>query len=597
MNPPVRKYTYTVFFLMGLIFSAGCLALNIEYDSLLIKAESIKTSDPSGLLTYMESLENDYENFNSEQKNRFNLLMANSLVIKGHFKKAYKYLERVSSQVTPNKYRLRAFYLKATLLGLQGKFEDSFNHLFQALQLLEQTSDEEAQMTTLYLASSLHTQAEAYDDAVAYADRLLSFAKESGNQHFQCYGLHGKGSARLLQGLLDEALIVFREASSVCEQAKELIAHASSEKGLGHIMLKRGNYEQALNVLKPALERAENADFAPDVVHIKSLMAEAFVGVGDLESAEKHALEAISQAKTISDPRRVRDTSKVLAEISRHRGELNKALTFYMDHMEANQKVQNDLQTKHIAFQRTRFSSLDKSRQIELLNQQNKVLSLESSLAEQSRRNIQLIASFGLILLVFSTFWLVKTQRQKSAFKKLSEIDGLTGVANRRHAIARAEQWYEKIDGEFSVIIVDLDHFKKVNDTYGHASGDWVLQKVAEVVQGEVRRTDIFGRTGGEEFAIFLPSTPEEEACQLAERCRVAIGHIDTTPSGYKFPVSACFGIAGIKNKKKSLGLLMHHADEALYQAKDEGRNRICLYQPESKPEARGNLSPVVNPA
>jgi len=121
-----------------------------------------------------------------------------------------------------------------------------------------------------------------------------------------------------------------------------------------------------------------------------------------------------------------------------------------------------------------------------------------------------------------------------------------------------------------------MDEFKQINDTYNHATGDWVLKTVSATISHCLRAQDLFGRLGGEEFAICLPNTPEHEAMVLAERCRSAIADIDSAPSGFKFSISASFGIAvRPPNGRASFEETLAAADQALYRAKHLGRNRI----------------------
>ena len=95
-----------------------------------------------------------------------------------------------------------------------------------------------------------------------------------------------------------------------------------------------------------------------------------------------------------------------------------------------------------------------------------------------------------------------------------------------------------------SLVLFDMDFFKNINDTYGHATGDWVLKNVSDAVKTQLRKTDMLGRLGGEEFGICLPKFTAEEVKAVAERCRAAIAAIDTSPSGFEFEITASFGIA-----------------------------------------------------
>ena len=132
-----------------------------------------------------------------------------------------------------------------------------------------------------------------------------------------------------------------------------------------------------------------------------------------------------------------------------------------------------------------------------------------------------------------------------------------------------------------SLVLFDMDYFKHVNDTFGHATGDWVLKTVCDTVKAHLRKTDLIGRLGGEEFALCLSGFTPEEVLTLAERCRVAILATDTRPSGFEFAIASSFGIATrAVGQNDSYKDLLAAADKALYVSKNTGRNRVSVYQP-----------------
>jgi two-component system cell cycle response regulator len=128
-----------------------------------------------------------------------------------------------------------------------------------------------------------------------------------------------------------------------------------------------------------------------------------------------------------------------------------------------------------------------------------------------------------------------------------------------------------------SVMMFDIDHFKRVNDTYGHASGDEVLKALAQRVSGGIRDFDLLARYGGEEFVVIMPSTPADHALMVAERlCRI-IGAEPFEASGSETPlaITASIGVATTTNPVEAAAALLERADTALYQAKDGGRNQV----------------------
>ena len=139
------------------------------------------------------------------------------------------------------------------------------------------------------------------------------------------------------------------------------------------------------------------------------------------------------------------------------------------------------------------------------------------------------------------------------------------------HASQRASQ-------PFAVLFIDLDHFKSINDTYGHAVGDDVLRTVAQTLQTTVRRSDIVGRIGGEEFSVFLPNTELHGAQQLAETLRLAIESIHIEVNGVRLKVTASIGVAAKRFEQETMQAIQQHADQAMYEAKRGGRNRVSTF-------------------
>jgi diguanylate cyclase (GGDEF)-like protein len=165
--------------------------------------------------------------------------------------------------------------------------------------------------------------------------------------------------------------------------------------------------------------------------------------------------------------------------------------------------------------------------------------------------------------------------------RKLASNDVLTGLANRRGFIHRGEQacaLARRHGRDLSVLMLDLDHFKAVNDRFGHAAGDDVLRFVAATIGLQLRTTDICGRTGGEEFAVVLPETSLEEALNTAERIRHAIERAPIPTDEAKKPlrVTASIGVATFMESGETLEEVLSEADRALYEAKRDGRNRVC---------------------
>ena len=192
---------------------------------------------------------------------------------------------------------------------------------------------------------------------------------------------------------------------------------------------------------------------------------------------------------------------------------------------------------------------------------------------------IPLLAS-AIVLAMFA-YVIVQWRDREQRLKELCKTDYLTGVHNRRSFMDRAETEFvraQRFSSPIAVVMLDVDHFKRVNDSYGHATGDEVLKVVARIMAAEVRRHDVIARYGGEEFALLLAETNEEQARVMAERCRVEIERANIIVGGKAIKVTASLGIAayprdGISNVEQLVNL----ADEALYRAKAAGRNQVAI--------------------
>ncbi|MCE9667799.1 GGDEF domain-containing protein [Myxococcus stipitatus] len=172
---------------------------------------------------------------------------------------------------------------------------------------------------------------------------------------------------------------------------------------------------------------------------------------------------------------------------------------------------------------------------------------------------------------------------QVGELQRLSSTDGLTGVHNHRHFQERLRDEFrraQRYDDPLSLILLDLDHFKQVNDRYGHTAGDGVLREVAAALQRGVRETDLVARYGGEEFAVLLPRTHLTGALTVAERVRRELALLEVGPDG-RLKVTASLGVSSFPHRTVlSPEQLLLTADEALYRAKADGRDRISLHTP-----------------
>lgn len=200
-------------------------------------------------------------------------------------------------------------------------------------------------------------------------------------------------------------------------------------------------------------------------------------------------------------------------------------------------------------------------------------------------------AGFDSLVLENARLYELAHQRE-TYYRQQAITDDLTGVSNRRYLFEEGTNVFvqsQQSNQPFSLLMLDIDHFKSVNDTYGHSTGDIAICTLVKTCQKSLRSQDLIGRIGGEEFVIVLPNTPLSGATDLAERLRRTIeGLVVETEDGFSFAMTISIGVTAYDATAKDFATLLSYADAALYQAKGLGRNRVVVLDATHRWETEG---------
>ncbi|QVK23941.1 GGDEF domain-containing protein [Shewanella dokdonensis] len=340
--------------------------------------------------------------------------------------------------------------------------------------------------------------------------------------------------------------------------------------------------EETITKLEQQMPMLLKTGYQPTIGEYYSVLSEAYWQLNMQEKAFQAANNAVKVQSSQAPLNGARTRAyKVLYQYYRSHGDNAAALDAYINYAESDKANLDEVKAKTMAYQLAQHQSIEQQSRITLLNQQNRVLTLQQKLTEnQSYAQRELIVALICViaLLIFSA---IQSWRNQRHFRKLAEYDGLTNIFSRAHFTTMAHQLLEhsqRHQESVSCVMFDIDHFKQINDSKGHKTGDWALKNVAENSLNICRHNDLLGRVGGEEFCILLPQTNLKQAKEMAELLRQRLSTLYTSDSGYDFSLTASFGVSETGVSGYKLEGLMHDADQAMYQAKIRGRNQVCCF-------------------
>ena len=544
---------------------------------LLKLADSVKTSDHPEFLQLMGRLDGEATKLSSQQQLYLRYLKAWEAGYQGDYETATPLLNAVIAESMDATLRFRAGTTLVNNLVIGSRYEDAFARVSQLLDQLPQIVDTNARIQALGTAGFLYNEAGQYDLGQHYASQMLS---ENLSDEGSCKGRFLQAQSLYQSGKFTTLDKQPGEAIAACNKASEFIFANTIRFYVASFDIQHGHSSAAIKLLQENYADVRRIGYPELISDFDSSLAQAYWNEGDIALAKQYAQAAVDDGVKHEFTKSLTSAYELLYLIAKKQGDLDAALIYHEKYMSADKGYLNDVSAKALAFQTVRQQVVAKKLQIDALNKQNQILQLQQSLDKKASETSRLYILLLLVVLAFIAFWTYRIKRSQLRFMKLARRDGLTGIFNRQHFVSSAElqlQYCKKSGRQACLVLIDLDHFKVVNDTHGHAVGDRVLKRAVEACEQHLRSTDIFGRLGGEEFGIVLPECTLDQAVNRAEQIRVAIATAvsdDETPG---IPISASFGVATIARSGYDLRQLLIHADDGLYLAKREGRNRVSV--------------------
>jgi len=571
---------------LWLLGGACCLALflgpaagttvpeSAEAARMLVRADHLKASDNPAFVSLLKQLHLRQATLSDEQRLLLKYLEAWQMDYLGDYRAARDSLTAIIRDAPDATLKFRATATLVNVLGAAHRDEDAFVQLNQLIEQLPRITDRELRWQGLGEIAQLLTTAGQYDLGMNYARQMLDVIPQGQTA---CKASYFIQHARYSSGQLAKDDPQADAAIGDCARAGESVFANALRADMASVRIKAGHPAEAAAMLEKHFPSVRHDQYLITILRFDALLAQAYLAMGQSSKARTHALAVVraSAHGEFTDPLRM--ACKTLYQIDQQRGDFKSALDWHRRYMEADKGYLDDVSAKALAFQIVNQQVQAKKLQVDALDKQNKILQLEQALArkavEASRLYIAILA-MGLLAI---GLWLLRLKRSQLQFMRMAQCDSLTGIYNRKHFMNESEyslRYAQRSARGACLVLIDLDHFKLINDTYGHATGDQVLRRAVAACQEFVRSTDVFGRLGGEEFGVLLPECGLDAGIERAEAIRRGIALLsDEADPG--IPVSASFGVAFTGESGYDLRQLLMDADQALYRAKRAGRNCV----------------------
>jgi diguanylate cyclase (GGDEF)-like protein len=541
---------------------------------ILDQTEQLRTRDHPRFLHMLEQVHSDASQLTPGQQWHLRYLDAWQTAFQGDYSKANVLLRNVIDHSGDMTLIAKASALLMSNLGLDSRYEEALTIANRLASDLPKITDKLARFAVLANLSQLSAYSGQHDLAIRYA-RMMEDTLPPGES--LCNPLTMEANALRESKQLTSSSPQLQRAIDICIAAGQPVFADTMWLLKGDLYLDEDQPAKALELLHQITPGINVHHYYNHIVSAQVQLAQANLRLGNDGIARKAALAALAMNNS-NDGAWLKDIYDVLYRVEKKRGNTAAALSYYERYVAQDKDYLNDVSARALAYQVAQQHMLVQTLETEKLSRQNNILRLQRALDTKAVETGRLYIVLLLVMLVSTTFWLLRLKRSQLRFKKLSNHDGLTGIFNHQHFFSEADRalhTLEKKLGHACLISLDLDHFKQVNDTHGHAMGDAVLRRTVAICRQQLRPIDLFGRLGGEEFGILLLDCSRDQGMVIADRIRVAIGATEVDRDGTVVSFSASFGLTSTDSSGYGLQRLCMDADAALYRAKHAGRNRV----------------------
>ncbi len=529
---------------------------------LLEQADRLREQNPAGFLGMVTTVHAQRNQLSPEQAWRVELMLADGLLLTGQLMDALRQCHRLKRELSEGRFppscsRQKLLQLCIRCHDAMGQYEQAMQYRLELFHL-DNGEQPELQLDNLLGMARYHNRSRNPDKALKVLQQAEELVQQKGLPPAAFGQIRSlQAQAFLERRALDQALTAIEMALQYWDELGLLRERGEDLARLAAIHHAGGKSHTALEVLQQAvlmLEACNASHRLPDV-HLQA--ARIHLDLHQTSEALHHASTALALAEKNDRNEARAQAHRLLVQLHETEKNYRQALAHMRAYHELEQQIFSE-QTHQRLLQLELDHALQKSEQEKALYR------LKTDQLSQALR---------------------EAEDLRVALEKQAHRDQLTQLYNRHYLVDKLNTTFRrsrKNDRPLSLVLADLDHFKRINDRFSHAVGDQVLQQVARLLRSNLRRSDVAGRYGGEEFLLILPDTDEQAALQVCEKLRRCIHEHDWERIAPGLRVTISMGICA-HPKARSHEELLQMADRFLYAAKHAGRNKVLARLPEEQ--------------
>lgn len=487
----------------------------------------------------------------------------------------YDQAAEVARSVNDDEMLAEVLLSRGYLRGLRGDYAAGLADLMHAQGLFQLQKNTQRATSALDNIAIIYNRMGDAEEAIGILQRTLETERAAGLKRDEAATLRDQGDALENLQHLESARSAYAASWDLSRQLDYSRGEAYALRGLASVSNAMGDPNGALTQLDHAAELQQHTPDARLLAQIDLARGLALHRLERLKPCLNSLSQALALFRQIGSQSELATTYNELAEVDAELGNWRDAFDYRTLSQSLTTQLLRSQLDQRFATLKVEFDTASKEQQNALLMREN--AADQAALAQRLKAsNLQTaVIVLGVLLVAVLTTLAVHQRRSSLRLRLLAMTDELTGVPNRRAVIGLLSQMLRRSVEPISILIIDIDHFKSINDRYGHLIGDEALKQVAADLRGAIADPAFFGRLGGEEFAAVLPGTILEEARATAEFLRERVLRLDLSRWLGDRRITVSIGIATSLPGRDSITTMLRRADSALYAAKDAGRNCV----------------------